>query len=613
MKPSHFLIRLFYLLMSVFLIGRITFMLYNIAFCDYGMWDVVCAWWNGLFQDIVVTSAALALPALLSLFPIRHLRRWLAPYYLLMSALIVVLITADTVMYEYWHFKLNAVILSYAAYPEGASSSVSLYYLVSRIGCGVLGTLALTALSLYFTPDQPSTPDRYRPRSRAKGIEWQTPAIVVFAFALLASTVEEGTAYWNQRLFLNHSAANPVYAFFSSFHTRPYHDRYISMEEDDCARIFSGLYDVEGENTDTLLRSERPDIMIVLLESFGSPFVKTLGGANVDARMEEFIPESIYWENYYSSSFRTDRAIVSTLSGWISYPDLGLMTHTEVHDSLPSLAHSLKKAGYSSPKYLYHGPMTNMGKGEFLRDTGFECCDMYTFPEVPLDCSWGAHDRVSAIEAATLMASPSEQPKFVVWQTISSHEPWIVPEKRFDDPVLNAFAYTDAALGDLVDSLKHSGVWDNLLLVVLPDHGYLYGQSYEDEAYFHAPMLWMGGAIKEPRRMQVLMNQSDIAATLLAQLQLPHNEFRWSRNVLSEGYVRPFVYSTFPSGFLYRDATGTTIFDTGAERIITQHDRGKAAEYGPQAGTSGHGHQRTQRGKAILQTSYDELWPALHR
>ena len=612
MKSNHFLIRLFYLLMSTFLIGRIIFMLYNIAFCDYSAWDVVRAWWNGLTQDIVVTSAALALPALLSLFPIVHLRRWLAPYYFVMSAAVVVLITADTVMYEYWHFKLNAVILSYAAYPEGASSSVSPYYLISRIGCAVAGTLALTALSLRLTPGHTANRERVKGPSGRHAIDWQTPAIVVFAFILMASTVNAGTAYWNQRLFLNHSAANPVFAFFSSFHTRPYHDRYISMNEEGCRNTFNGLYDVKGANTDTLLCNTRPNVMVVLLESFGSPFVKSLGGAPVDARLEELIPEGIYWENYYSSSFRTDRAVVSTFSGWISYPDLGLMTHPEIHDSLPSLARSLKNAGYCA-KYLYHGPMTNMGSGDFARDMGFKTYTQHEFPDVPLDCSWGAHDRVSAIEAATLMASPSETPKFIVWQTISSHEPWDVPEKRFDDPVQNAFAYTDAALGDLVDSLKRSDVWNDLLLIVIPDHGYLYGQSYEDEGYFHAPMLWLGGAVKAPRRMDVLINQSDIAATLLAQMEIPHAEFKWSRNVLSEGYTHPFVYSTFPAGFLYRDATGTTIYDTGAELPITQHDAGKAIHYGPHAITSKDGHRRLQRGRAILQTSYDKLWKTLHR
>ena len=113
--------------------------------------------------------------------------------------------------------------------------------------------------------------------------------------------------------------------------------------------------------------------------------------------------------------------------------------------------------------------------------------------------------------------------------------------------------------------------------------------------------------------MDVLINQSDIAATLLAQMGIPHTEFKWSRNVLSEGYTHPFVYSTFPSGFLYRDATGTTIYDTGAELPITQHDTGKAVHYGPHAFTSKDGHRRLQHGRAILQTSYDRLWKTLHR
>ena len=48
---------------------------------------------------------------------------------------------------------------------------------------------------------------------------------------------------------------------------------------------FQGLYDVGGETTDSLLRTRRPDILIVLMESFGSPFVESLGGAPVDAKL----------------------------------------------------------------------------------------------------------------------------------------------------------------------------------------------------------------------------------------------------------------------------------------------------------------------------------------
>lgn len=608
MNPNHFLIRLFYLLMGTFFAGRIIFMLYNIAFCDYTFWQVILCCWYGLWQDVVVTSASLCVPAILSVFGIRHLRMWLSPYYLLMSTVLIVLITADTVMYEYWHFNLNAVILSYAAYPEGATSSVSAYYLASRIGLAILGTLALTAISIRLTPKCSPGPKRH-----LKDIDWQLPAIVLFAFSIMASTVEVGTAYWSKRLFLNHAAVNPVYGFFSSFHLRPYNERYVSMDDAECAHLFQELYDTEGITTDSLLKTSRPDILVVFMESFGSPFVERLGGVAVDTHLESLIPQGIYWELYYSNSFRTDRAIVSAFCGWLSYPDVGLMTHPEIHDSLPSLARSLASEGYATA-YFCHGPMTNMGVGDFLSDIGFQrLYDDKAFPDVPLDSPWGVHDRTAAAEVAKLMAHPHSQPRFMVWQTISSHEPWEVPYHRFPDPVENAFAYTDAAIGDLIDSLRLSPAWENLLVIVIPDHGHHHHQSYEDEAYFHAPMLWLGGAIREPRRMQVLMNQSDLAATLLSQLGLPHSEYPWSRNVLSSAYRHPFVYCAFPSGFLFRDSSGATIYDTSASRLIFQQDIHAAACYGPNALSTSHGMKRLRKGEAILQTSYDRLWNNMHR
>ena len=56
MQSNHFLYRLFYLLLGTFLIGRVIFMLYNIAFCDYTFWQVVQCCWYGFWQDIVVTN-----------------------------------------------------------------------------------------------------------------------------------------------------------------------------------------------------------------------------------------------------------------------------------------------------------------------------------------------------------------------------------------------------------------------------------------------------------------------------------------------------------------------------------------------------------------------------
>ena len=150
----------------------------------------------------------------------------------------------------------------------------------------------------------------------------------------------------------------------------------------------------------------------------------------------------------------------------------------------------------------------------------------------------------------------------------------------------------------MIDSLKQLPEWDNLLVIMIPDHGYLYKQSYKDPGFFRAPMLWMGGAIKAPRRMEVLMNQSDIAATLLSQLGISHDEYIWSRNVLSQTYTYPFVYCNYPAGLLFADSTGTSIYDLDGDAVMME----EPADDG----------LRIMRAKAILQTSYDQL-EQLHR
>ena len=144
-----------------------------------------------------------------------------------------------------------------------------------------------------------------------------------------------------------------------------------------------------------------------------------------------------------------------------------------------------------------------------------------------------------------------------------------------------------------MDSLRQLPQWQNLLVVIIPDHGYLYKQSYKDPGFFRAPMLWTGGAIREPRRMSVLMNQSDLSATLLSQMGIRHDDYPWSRNVLSQTYTYPFVYCNYPAGIMFADSTGTSIYDINGQAVMTE----QPADDG----------LRTLRAKAILQTSYDGL------
>ena len=595
MKRSiHYLEYLYSHLLIVFLIGRVGFVLNNSCVQRLSFLDAVGACWRGFVgHDLMVSAMLLAVPWLVGLLALRYpnlkLRAWLTPYYIMMGFAVSVIIVADAVMYEFWQFKLGMVALSYASSPEGTTNSVSLSFILVRTLVLLLLMLCTIVPCILLTPKTLQV-------GRTERL-WMRNISIIWIFLLVSGVcfMHQGDVYGNPRkMFANHAAVNPVYAFVGSIRfSDNYAKRYDYFPEEVRADYFKGLYPEPADDIqDTLLTSQRPDILVVFIEGFGSRFIKELGGLpDVAPGWSRLIPEGIFWQNYYSNSFRTDRGTVCAFSGWLSYTDIGLMKQTEFHAALPSLARSLEQEGYET-SYIYGGAMTNMGKRKYLEDMDFR--NLYDDTAFTSGIgSWGVNDSTVCQKACQLISKWEDGHHFMVVQTLSSHEPWDVPYHRLDDEKLNAFAYTDYSIACMVDSLRQLPQWDNLLVIMIPDHGFLYQQSYDDSGFFHAPMLWLGGAVREPRQMDTLMNQSDIPATLLSQMGIRHNEYPWSRNVLSQTYTYPFVYCNYPAGMLFVDSTGTSIYDIDGETMMVE----QPADNG----------LRILRAKAILQTSYDQL------
>ena len=549
MGGGFYLASLLFLLLLAFLIGKIAFVWYNSDIEAMSVWTFLKVWAHGLVLDLRTAALLLLLPALCTLtrnFPVRWI---LVPYFCIVGFVVAVITMADIVMYEFWQFKLCAIHLAYAASPEGTTNSVSMGFLLSR-------ALAVVALMLFIT----ITAVRLTPKKFEGKRQLRMPLFFVL-MAILPIGV--GSCYQKGSLIQCHAATNPVYRFAASFGDEC---EFKGLSTDDNALA---TYKTSDEITDTLLNTQRPNVLFIQLESFGSQFVKEMGGLpDVAPNLSRLIPEGIFWDQYYSSSFRTDRGTVCAYSGWVGIPTISPMKEASMHKELSSLPRSFFAAGYQTG-YMYAGAMTNMGKYRYLAHMGFEALmDESYFTKEEINSSWGANDGTSAMKMyKTIAEMDTTRQWMMVLQTLSSHEPWDVPYHRLEDQKQNAFAYTDQCLGDLIDSLKTLPAWDNLLVIIIPDHGFLYKQTMEDSNFFHAPMLWLGGAIKGARHMSMLINQSDIAATLLAQMGLKHDNYPWSRNVLAPDYT-PFVYCTYPAGLFYKDATGETMYDLTAKQPI---------------------------------------------
>ena len=455
------------------------------------------------------------------------------------------------------------------------------------------------------------TPRQLEPMAGLKGkaaatlmmIGAAAPLAVSIRGGLGESTANIGKVYFSEDEYLNHAAINPCFSMLASIgKAEDYAAEFDYFGENERARLFDGLYAPTETDTVRLLNTERPNVVVILMESFGGQFVEAVSGRkDIAPNYNRLAREGVIFTNCYSNSFRTDRGTVSALSGYPSFPTQSVMKLPMKSRTLPCLAASLNARGYRS-SFIYGGDINFTNMQSYLRTGGYGSItsDVDFSADERKDNPWGANDDVTFARLEQMIASQGRGPWHICFLTLSSHEPFEVPYKRLDEKIPNAFAYTDHCLGQFVERLRKSPAWRNLLIVCLPDHGFQYPSDITHEQHHHNSMLWIGGAVRQHRVVSTLMNQSDMPATLLGQLRIPHKEYTFSRDVFSTDYKYPFAFFTFKEGFGFADSTGHTVYGIISDKINEDSARnGKPSE----AETA----VRVNRGKAILQSIYDDL------
>ena len=208
---------------------------------------------------------------------------------------------------------------------------------------------------------------------------------------------------------------------------------------------------------------------------------------------------------------------------------------------------------------------------------------------------WGAHDHVVFNRLLDDLKQHTPQKTFMkILQTSSSHEPFEVPFRRLENPRLNAFAYADSCAGDFVRQFKETPLWKNTVIVLVPDHLGAYPQDIDNLTVdrYRIPLIFIGGAVKEPRQIGTYGSQIDIAATLLGQLGLPHEEFIFSKNMLNPNSPH-FGFFTFPNAFGMMTPENEVVFNCESNSIVSDE------------GT--HKGENLPKAKAYLQKLYDDL------
>lgn len=592
-------------LVLIFMIEKPLFMLYaGGSGHHYGIKDYIKVVWHGLSIDFAVAGYLTVFPLLLiiigiwiSSFPVKRI---IQVYDVLISLLLSLIFVGDAALYPFWGFKLDASVLFYLRTPKEAVASVSPWMVV--IGIILILLFAWIIYRILTKPlkvtDFPYRKVIIRIPVTLFYLLLAGPLFLAIRGGLTASTMNVGHAYFTTDQFLNHSAVNPGFSMLSSISkTSDYSQWYDYLDEQQRQEYFDGLYNTDDVDTEILLNTDRPNIVLLVLEGFGGDFVNAISGRpDVSPRIDSLIKEGIFFSNCYAGSFRTDRGLVCVMNGHPGLPMTSIMKLPVKCSKLPSIPGKLAQKGYST-YFLYGGDINFTNMQSWLYSSGFghiTSQNDFTVQERKAN-AWGVNDHVTFNRLLNDIKNYKDSLWMAGMLSISSHEPFEVPYHRLDDEICNAFAYTDSCLGAFVDSLRSSALWDNLLLVITPDHGFRYPQEgfAFDPHVHHIPVLWLGGAVKEPKVIDKFTSQTDIAATLLAQLGIDHSDFLFSRNVLSGSYTYPFSFYTFSNGLCFIDSTGVTLFDDDSGNCLINDPEGADL--------------RLNRGKAILQTLYDDL------
>ncbi len=604
LSRCRYLLSVYLTFLSAFLLAKPIFILYNREDATVGLRDYLDVLLHGLPLDLSTSGYLTAIPWLAMLFSCVYwhplLKRILWLYYTMAALLVSIISLADCLLYSFWHFKIDATVFTYLDSPSQAFASVSTGYIATAI----IAILLLSALLLALLW-------RIRlPHFRGRRHAWSSLGLLACMGGLLflairggtgKSTMNIGTAYYSDNQFLNHAAVNPLFSLVASSLKAERFDRlYRFYPEKKRKALYASLgYNSSSTGDSLLLTTRRPDIVVVILEGFGATFIEPLGGEpGITPHFNRLSAEGILFSQCYANSFRTDRGTVCTLSGYPSFPGISVMKLPHLSRTLPSIARSLSREGYTTD-FLYGGDINFTNMNSYLLSTGYQTVrgDTHFPASTRKTHAWGVTD-IIAFDTLyhQITARKGNAPRFTTFLTLASHEPWKVPYHRINNNErANAMAYTDHCIGLFIRRLKASEVWNNLLVIFIADHGITYprGITEADRRRYHIPMLWIGGAIRKPLLIDRICNQSDLPATLLSQLGIRHDAFGFSRDILSTTYTSPSAIHTFDDGFSFIDSTGYTVVDFKSGRVLADRPVSSPA--------------RRVKGQVFLQTAIDDL------
>ena len=545
------------------------------------------SFWHAIPLDISTAGYILVFPFLILILQSFIRSRWLnyinLTYTFLLLLLYVLITVGELGIYEEWKTKLQFKALNYLSHPDEVynTADTGTFFILLFIFIAEITLFYYVYKKWFYTR-----------------IEYPNRSVIYSSFYFLigssfmflgirggidAIPINQSNPYFSQHNFINLASVNSGYSMlFSTIENYKLGtDNPFDFYELEFAKTrVEQLHAVDSDSTISILINNRPNIVILILESWSADLIESLGGKpGITPEFKKLENEGLLFTDMYVSGNRSEQAMTSIFAGFPSTPITAISHRLEKIVNLPSFTNVLKSEGYAT-SYYFGGQLMWGGIQSFISVNGFEKIkEISDFDDDLPRGKLGIHDEFIFDEQLKDLKNESEPFLSVVF-TLSTHSPYDQPmedviswaNNKGINGYLNSAFYTDRCLAEYFAKAKEQPWYDNTLFVLVADHShetYNHWPVHKKE-YRKVPMLFYGNVIKDEyrgRRIDRLSSQTDIPVTLLAQLGLSTEELPWSRNLFNPdtpdfvfyestdgvGWVTPngyFVYSNTTKDFM---------------------------------------------------------------
>jgi phosphoglycerol transferase MdoB-like AlkP superfamily enzyme len=597
-----------------FVVARFVFLVYHLnSTKNLDISEFFYVFIYGFRLDLSIAAYIVVFPFMIVLFGVFTNSRAILTIHQTYSWFILLvmnlLLFVDLFLYSYWNTRLDTTFVRYLNTPELMFASVNMSeIIVALLGFAVLSYLTYRAVNFLIYK-------HFKVIGRAS--LWNLPFLLLLIGVLILPIrgglqtipINQSNVYFSNKIYANHAAVNYAWNFMHAItkHVDANQNLFLEYSAEKASTLFKKYRKpllMRDSIQPPVLKTKKPNIIFIIWEGFTAKVVGPLGGDSlITPNFNRYTKEGLLFTNFYANGDRTDKGLVSLLSGYYPQPKKSIIKMPMKSKKLPLLSQSMKIMGYHNS--FYYGGDLNFGNmNTYLYNKGID--QIYgseIFERKDWNSKWGVHDHILFERIIEDLKLNKKNPFFKTILTLTSHEPYEFPGKyRFGknselDKFKSSMAYTDKVVGDFVAFAKTQDWWENSLIIITADHGHPLPNN-ENEVFntpnrFKIPMLWLGGALTNTGTVNDnLGSQVDLAFTLIDLLGADNSLFEFGTHLFNSNKKR-FVHYIFNEGFGTLNNSGHIVYDFIKKDAIQAE--GKEEE------------TLKYQGKAILQTTYQDF------